>query len=475
MLWLVVALLIYIFQIFTIVLLEYKHPSKTVAWLLILFCFPLIGFVMYYFLAQEYTARLRVRKRGGWAHPENRIGHLRIQTVNRPDELNNPEMHTQERLFSLMSSLSESPITSCNETRVLTNGQATFEAMLTAIREAKNHIHMEFYILRDDGIGTVFQQALIARAKEGVKVRVVVDGVGSIELRRKYLRTFKEAGVEFHWFLPLSVSFFRRRLNYRNHRKLLIVDGRIGFVGGMNIGDDYLGLDRKLGFWRDTHLQVEGDAVYALQAIFLHDWTFVTGQSLALRELFPPHQCKGTEQVKMISSGPDASWDAIQELFFGVLSSARERVWIITPYFVPDASVRLALKMAAVSGLDVRVIIPGKSDSRLVDWASRSYVEELLQAGVRFYQYQKGFAHAKTFLMDRTLGCVGTANLDMRSFFSNFEVNAVLFEASAVERLEEDFLRDFEDSVEIDYNQFVTRSRGQRAAEAVMRLLSPLL
>lgn len=228
MLWLVVALLIYIFQIFTIVLLEYKHPSKTVAWLLILFCFPLIGFVMYYFLAQEYTARLRVRKRGGWAHPENRIGHLRIQTVNRPDELNNPEMHTQERLFSLMSSLSESPITSSNETRVLTNGQATFEAMLTAIREAKNHIHMEFYILRDDGIGTVFQQALIARAKEGVKVRVVVDGVGSIELRRKYLRTFKEAGVEFHWFLPLSVSFFRRRLNYRNHRKLLIVDGRIG-------------------------------------------------------------------------------------------------------------------------------------------------------------------------------------------------------------------------------------------------------
>ncbi|MFW5434162.1 cardiolipin synthase [Paenibacillus apiarius] len=475
MIWIVVVLLTYIFQIVTIVLLEYKHPSKAVAWLLILFCFPLIGFVMYYFLAQEYTARRRVRKRELWADDMSKREQVRLKEIRNVSELNNREMQRQERLFSLISSLSASPITGCNRTKVLTNGHATFESMLEAIRAAERHIHMEFYILRDDGIGTMFQDALIAKAREGVKVRIIADGVGSIELRHKFLRKFREAGIEFHWFLPLTVSFFRRRLNYRNHRKILVVDGKTGFVGGINIGDDYLGLNRKLGFWRDTHLRVEGDGVFALQAVFLHDWSFVKEEILNRSDMFPDHQCTGREQVKMISSGPDTNWDAIQELFFGALSMAKERVWIITPYFIPDSSIQLALKTAAVSGIDVRIIIPGKSDSKIVDWASLSYVEELMQAGVTFYQYQKGFAHAKTFIMDHTLASVGTANLDMRSFFSNFELNAVLFDEHAIARLEEDFHQDFADSVEIDYHAFARRSRWQRTAEAFARLLSPLL
>ena len=475
MIWVIVILLVYLFQIVTIVLTEYKHPSKAVAWLLILFCFPLIGFVMYYFLAQEYTARRRVRKHELWGEYVNRNELSKLSIIDQVEELNNSDMLKHERLFSLISTLSPSPITSCNSTEVLTNGQAAFESMLDAIRGAKRHIHMEFYIIRDDGIGTMFQEALIAKAKEGVKVRIIADGVGSIELRRKYVRKLQQAGVEFHWFLPVWVSFFRRRLNYRNHRKIVVIDGTIGFVGGINIGDDYLGLNHKLGFWRDTHLRVEGDGVYALQAVFLHDWSFVKEPPNDRQDLFPEHTCQGCEQVKMISSGPDASWDAIQELFFGALSSAQERMWIITPYFIPDLSIRLALKTAAVSGIDVRVIIPGKSDSRIVDWGSLSYVEELMQSGVRFYQYQKGFAHAKAFIMDNALGSVGTANLDMRSFFSNFEINAVLFDKQAIERLEQDFYKDFDDSVEINYTKFVHRSRGQRAAEALARLLSPLL
>lgn len=475
MIWIVVILIVYLFQIVTIVLSEYKHPSKAVAWLLILFCFPLIGFVMYYFLAQEYTARRRVRKHETWGEYVNRSELPEISVIHHVQELNNPEMRQHERLFSLISSLSASPITGCNTAEVLTNGQAAFESMLAAIREAKRHIHMEFYIIRDDGIGTMFQEALIAKAKEGVKVRIIADGVGSIELRHKYIRKLQQAGVEFNWFLPVWVSFFRRRLNYRNHRKIIVIDGMIGFVGGFNIGDDYLGLNHKLGFWRDTHLRVEGDGVYALQAVFLHDWSFVKEPPSDWKDLFPEHVCQGREQVKMISSGPDASWDAIQELFFGALSSAKERIWIITPYFIPDSSIHLALKTAAVSGIDVRIIIPGKSDSRIVDWGSLSYVEELMQSGVRFYQYQKGFAHAKAFIMDRALASVGTANLDMRSFFSNFELNAVLFDEQAIDRLEQDFYRDFDDSVEIDYSKFVHRSRGQRAAEALARLLSPLL
>lgn len=475
MIWIAVILLIYLLQILTIVFLEYKHPSKAVAWLLILFCFPLIGFVMYYFLAQKYTARRRMRKHGRWAEYASEGEVYVLSIVNRVEELNNTHMHEHERLFSLVSTLSASPVTGCNRTEVLTNGQATFESMLTAIRGAKRHIHMEFYIIRNDGIGTIFQEALIAKAKEGVKIRIIADGVGSIDLRRKYVRKFQQAGVEFHWFLPLRVSFFRRRLNYRNHRKIMIVDGIIGFVGGLNIGDDYLGMNRKLGFWRDTNLRVEGDGAYAMQDVFLHDWSFVKNSTPNRRDLFPRHMCQGREQLKIISSGPDASWNAIQELFFGVLSSAKERLWITTPYFIPDSSIRLALKTAAVSGIDVRIIIPGKSDSRIVDWGSLSFVEELMQSGVRFYQYQKGFAHAKTFIMDRALASIGTANLDMRSFFSNFELTAVLYDEQAIERLEQDFHRDFADSVEIDYAEFIHRSRWQRAAEALARLLSPLL
>ncbi|UHA71977.1 cardiolipin synthase [Paenibacillus sp. 481] len=476
MIWFIILMIIYLFQIVTIVLLEFKHPSKAVAWLLISFCFPLIGFVMYYFLAQDYTARRRVRKRETWAGSNEHVYQLtRMQVVQESAQLTNAEMRSQERLFTLISSVSESPVTGCNKTTVLTNGQVTYESMLAAIREAKDHIHMEFYIMRDDAIGAVFQDALIAKAKAGVRVRIIVDGVGSMELRRKYLHKFRQAGVEFHWFLPLVVSFFRRRLNFRNHRKIVIVDGTIGFIGGLNIGDDYLGLNEKLGFWRDTHLRIEGDAVYTLQGVFLHDWAFVTKEIIVRRELFPPHACQAQEQVKMISSGPDKSWDAIQELFFSAITAAKYRVWMMTPYFIPDISILFALKTAAVSGIDVRIIIPGKSDSRLVDWASLSYVEELLQAGVRFYQYQKGFAHAKTLVMDRSLASVGSANMDMRSFFSNFEATAVLFDTATIDRVTEDFERDFADSVEIRYREFVQRSRKQRMTEAVVRLLSPLL
>lgn len=475
MLWLVVILLIYLFQVVTILLLEHKHPPKALAWLLILFCFPLVGLVMHYFLAQEYTARRRMRKHEIWADYASQGGVFKPDVICDVNKISNPEMRRHERLFSFISTLSASPMTGCNTTEVLTNGYVAYESMLEAIRGAKRNIHMEFYILRDDGIGTVFQEALIAKAKEGVEVCIIADGVGSIELRHKYIRKFKEAGIQFYWFLPLWVSFFRRRLNYRNHRKIIIVDGTIGFVGGMNISDDCLGLNRKLGFWRDTHLRVEGYAAYALQAVFLQDWSFVKGMPSNRRELFLKHECRGSEQVKMISSGPDTRRDAIQELFFGVLSSAKERMWIITPYFIPDASIQLALKTAAMSDIDVRIIIPRKSDSWIADWGSLSYVEELMQAGVRFFQYEKGFVHAKTFIMDRALASIGTANLDMRSFFSNFELNAVLFDERVIARLEQDFHRDFADSTEINYSEFLLRPKWERLAGALARLLAPLL
>jgi cardiolipin synthase len=254
-----------------------------------------------------------------------------------------------------------------------------------------------------------------------------------------------------------------------------VIDGRIGFLGGINIGDEYLGQDPKLGFWRDTHVKVEGDAVFFLQKTFLADWAIVSGQRLSGRALFPSHQCTGDSRVQIIASGPDLNRDTILGMYFGAITTAQHRVYIATPYFIPDPGLLLAIKSAAASGLDVRIILPGVSDSRLVKWASMSYLEELMDAGVRIYQYRRGFMHAKVLLVDDLVASVGTANMDMRSLFDNFELNAVLFDEKSLKRLADDFHQDLKDSEEIDPESFKSRSRWQKGREVIARMLSPLL
>lgn len=327
----------------------------------------------------------------------------------------------QHRLFNLLSHLSESPITGCNHSTVLTNGEEAFAAMLREMEKAKHHLHVEFYIFRDDVISTKFQDVMIRKAQEGVKVRFICDGLGSHKMSWSFIRKLQDAGVEFHYFLPPLIATIDRRVNYRNHRKIVVVDGQVGFVGGINVGDDYLGQYPEIGFWRDTHVQIEGDAVYFLQSTFLNDWKLASGERITepqLAELFPPHICSGEERIQILASGPDQDWDAIQEMCFGAISVACERIYITTPYFIPDPALYEALKTAAVSGVDVKIIIPYQSDSKLVHLASLSYVEELLRAGVEFFQYRKGFVHAKVMIVDELLATVGTANMDMRSFFA---------------------------------------------------------
>lgn len=476
MAWLALALIIFIFQIATILIVEYRHPSKTVAWLLILFCFPVIGFAVYYFVAQDYKNRRKVRKKGTHLFRKRKKSIWQNSSIiTRPFQSNNSELRKESRLFRLLSHLSESPISGCNDTVVLTNGEATYEAMFKAMEKAEHHIHLEFYIFRGDRIGTQFQQLLLKKAREGVKVRIIVDGLGSYGLNARFVKPLRDSGIEFHSFLPPLFALYHRKVNFRNHRKILVVDGKIGFVGGINIGDEYLGKDKKLGFWRDTQIQVQGDAVYFLQNTFINDWFVVSNKELDDPELYPKHVCQGSEQVQMIASGPDSRWDAIQEMFFGAISVGKQRIYIQTPYFIPDLSIFTALKTAAVSKVDVRVIIPGVNDSKLVNLATLSYVEELMQAGVRFYQYQKGFMHAKVVIVDQMLASVGTANMDMRSLFSNFELNAVLFERSTIERLYADFEQDLKDSKEIILKEFEQRSRTQKIKEMLARMLSPLL
>ncbi|MNW31175.1 Major cardiolipin synthase ClsA [compost metagenome] len=476
MLWLTIALLIFIFQTATILILEFRQPAKAVAWLFILFCFPLIGFVVYYFVAQDYKKRKVLRNQGSRLFQQIKETLWRqTEVIHEIQHMSNPEFVHYERLFNMLSRLTESPITGCNRATVLTDGEETFASMLTAIEQAQDHIHIEFYIFRADTIGTTFQNLLIRKAKEGVKVRFIVDGLGSYHLPSSFAEVCRQAGIEFHYFLPPLLATLDKRINYRNHRKILIVDGRVGFVGGLNVGDDYLGQYPKMGYWRDTHTRIEGDAVYFLQNTFLSDWKLASGERIDDLGLFPPHECDGDEQVQIVASGPDLEWDAIQELCFGAIAVARRRVWLTTPYFIPDPSIYEALKTAAVSGVDVRIIIPYHSDSILVKLASLSYVGELLNAGVRFYQYRKGFMHAKILIVDDLFGSVGTANMDMRSLFYNFELTTLVFSAPFIQQLEQDFKRDLEHSSAIVSERFKERPRIQKTAEVLARMLSPLL
>ncbi|CAM4475741.1 cardiolipin synthase [Paenibacillus tarimensis] len=475
MFWFTIALLIFIFQIATILILEFRRPAKSVAWILILFVLPVIGFVMYYFLAKEYRNRHKIRKRGIPPEEVRLTALRRSKLIHRPSDMTNRDYLHQERLFHLLHHFTDSPITGCNKAEVLTDGQATFDAIIAAIEKAEHHVHMEYYTIRHDEIGCRFKELLIRKAKQGIKVRLIYDGVGSYELSSEYIRELEQAGVETECFLTPRIAFFDKRINYRNHRKIAIIDGTVGFIGGINIGDEYLGKNPKLGYWRDTHVRLEGDSVYYLQEVFLKDWWFTAREKLSDPEYLPLHHCSSDEQVQIVSSGPNSGLEEILECVFAALAAAKKRIYIATPYFIPDESLLMALRTAALSGVDVRIIIPGVSDSKLVLAASLSYVEELMAAGVRVYRYGKGFMHAKVLLVDHLLASVGTANMDQRSFYSNFEINALLFDPKPMKKIEEDFIEDLANSHELSLYEIRSRPLRSRFGQVVARMLSPLL
>lgn len=477
MIWLTLALFLFIFQIAIILVAEYRRPSKGVAWLAILFVLPVVGFAVYYVIAKEYRQRTRVKRREEETSREtNRHPLPRVKALSRDDPFPNAAMSAEKRLARLLHSFPDASITTRNETAVLASAEETFQRMLADVEQAKDHVHMLYYIWNNDEWGRAFQQALIRKAREGVEVRVIYDGVGAYSTPKAFWNEIRQAGGEVHCFLPTFLALLDRRINYRNHRKITVVDGAIGYVGGINIGDEYTGKDKKLGYWRDTAVRLAGDAVLELQRTFLKDWQFVCGERLPQGERYYPEHGMGVRHtVQIVPGGPDTDWNTILEMYFGALASAKERILITTPYLIPDRSLMMALKTASLAGVDVHVVIPGVPDSRLTLWASLSYVEELLQTGVRVHRYRKGFMHAKMIVVDDFFATTGTANMDLRSFFSNFEINAAFFDEPIVARFAEDLLRDIEDSEEIRLNDFLARGRLQRAREAVGRLLAPLL
>ncbi|WP_251552491.1 cardiolipin synthase [Neobacillus muris] len=457
-----------------VIFLENRHPTQTITWLVVLGSFPLVGFIFYLLFGRNYRKERMFRKK--YFLDKQAFLTVEGEADPRSEEKQRLMGEHQGKLFNLAQKLGNSPISFDTETKVLTNGDETFSHILTELKRAKHHIHLEYYIIRHDQIGQEIKNILIEKALQGVKIRFMYDAVGSWQLSKAYIGELKKAGVETVLFGPVRLPFLNNKFNFRNHRKIIVIDGNIGFVGGLNIGDEYLGRNPGFGFWRDTHLMLKGEAVRTLQLIFLQDWYYMTNHSFLTAEYLSPQIKRETHGgVQLIAGGPDNEWSVIKNIFFSMISSARKSVWIASPYFIPDEDIFSAIKIAALSGIDVRLLVPNRPDKRIVFHASRSYFPELLEAGVKVYQYERGFMHSKIVIVDGELASIGTSNMDMRSFHLNFEVNAFLFRTKSTEKLVAEYLKDLEYSIQLDLKTFQERHFGYRLLESTARLLSPLL
>ena len=331
--------------------------------------------------------------------------------------------------------------------------------------------------LRIEGsVSRTFADILKEKARSGVEVRFIYDDVGSWNLKRSFIRSLREAGVQVHCFMPVVFPWLTSKINYRNHRKIVVIDGKEGYTGGLNIADRYL-RGTKHGPWRDTHLKIEGTAVNMLQLTFLADWYFATGIQLKDKDkyLMVSDDSVGDTAVQIATSGPDSDWATIMQAYFAAITKATDHIYISTPYFMPGESLLTALKVAALSGIDVRIMLPSRSDSKIVYWASRSYIAELLEAKIKVYLYNKGFNHSKIITIDNRFSSIGTANMDNRSFEDNFEVTAMIYDRDVTDRLESRFLADLNGCTRLTYRRWATRSRTDMFKESVARLFSPLL
>jgi cardiolipin synthase A/B len=457
-----------------VIFLENRHPTQTITWLVVLGSFPLVGFFFYLLFGRNYRKEKMYRKK----YFLDKQAFLTVEGENDPrseEKLGLMAEH-QARLFTLAQKLGNSPISFDTSTKVLTNGEETFHHILEQLNRARHHIHIEYYIVRDDRIGQEIKEVLINKAAQGVEVRFLYDAVGSWKLSKKYINELKNAGIETVCFGPVKLPFLNNKFNFRNHRKIIVIDGMIGFVGGLNIGDEYLGRNQTYGFWRDTHLMLRGEAVRSLQLIFLQDWYYMTNHSFLTAEYLSPQiDEKNHGGVQLIAGGPDNEWSVIKNIFFSMITSAKESVWIASPYFIPDEDIFSAIKVAALSGIDVRLLVPNRPDKRIVFHASRSYFPELLEAGVKVYEYERGFMHSKIVIVDHELASIGTSNMDMRSFHLNFEVNAFLFRTKSTQKLVAEYINDLEYAKKLELISFRKRHIGLRLIESTARLLSPLL
>ena len=459
------------------VILENRNPVRTLAWIIVLITVPLIGFIFYLYFGVNYRKVKMFSMKGlGDMKWLQYMSEDQKQLIKKSEFLKKRETAEVKKLMTLLLNNSKALLTRYNKVEVLNNGEKTFPALFKALREATKFIHLEYYIIAEGRLATELKEILLEKAQQGVEIRIIYDDVGCWGLSKEYIRELQKAGVQIYPFLPVRFHHLANKANYRNHRKIAVVDGKVGFVGGLNIADRYMDGVADIGVWRDTHLQVEGEVVTSLQMIFLIDWYFVRQELLLDKNEYLPYlKAEGNVIAQTVTSGPDSDWASIQQAYFTLINMAKRYVFISTPYFMPGETTLNSLKTAAMSGVDVRILLPHKSDSWLTHWCTRSYAEELLNAGVKIYWYQKGINHSKVILVDGIVASVGTANMDLRSFEQNFEVSVILYDREVVKTLATDFIKDLQVSTEGAIQRWKFRPKREKVCESMARLFAPVL
>lgn len=450
-----------------VIITENRNPLKTIPWVIVLLLAPGIGLVFYFFFGQD-NRKQKIISRRTYKRIINQPKTGKLPT----DSCHLPKEYSQ--LSALISRNNKSPLLYGSKIDIFTNGKDKFAALIDDLNNAKQYIHLQYYIFCDDSIGNKIKDILIRKAQEGVKVRVLYDDVGCWNVHNNFFNEMKSKGVEIYPFLKVVFPVFTSKVNYRNHRKIVVIDGYIGYIGGMNIADRYTD-GAKWGIWRDTHFRIIGKGVHGLQASFLVDWYAMSKQILSDKIFYPKTEVYDDNIMQVITSGPIGPWRNLLQGIIHIITNAKKYIYIQTPYFLPTESLSQALHIAALSGVDVRLMLPLKSDTRTVHMASCSFIEEMLRAGAKVYFYKPGFLHSKLVICDDYISCIGSANMDFRSFEHNFEVNAIVYQTSFAREMKKIFLHDQENCEKIKLSVWIKRPRMKKMQESFMRLFSPLL
>ena len=452
------------------VLLDNRQPAKTMAWILVLAFMPFVGIIFYIFFGQNTRKERHISDRS--------MDQLTKRSMLEFVEQENLHLPANNKpLMNLFTNQNWAFPFKDNRVNIFTDGYEFICSLLYNIGKAQHHIHLDTYIFEDDALGYLVADALIDKAEQGVEIRVIYDDVGCWKVKDSFFERMRDAGIDVHAFMPVRFPAFTSKVNYRNHRKLCVIDGKVGFIGGMNIARRYVKGTGKQP-WRDTHLRIEGGGVYALQRAFLIDWYFVDRTLITNRVYYPPVDIHISNSclVQVVTSSPIAPWPDIMQGYVRILLQAQKYVYMETPYFLPTEPVLFAMRTAALAGVDIRLMIPRKADAKLVEWASHSYVMEAIEAGVKVYLYMGGFNHSKLLVSDDNLCTVGSTNIDFRSFENNFEANAFFYDEEMAQRIKAIYLKDESQSILVDdVSYFVKRPFMKRLFESIVRLLSPLL
>jgi len=475
---LIICYLAIVFLVCLRVIFETHSSTKTLAYLLFCIFIPVIGIGFYLAFGINYwKTKLYAQKAGEdeklLRQLEKNIPYYSGAIVKSEEAV---DLQNSELAAMLIKDI-KSPLTRYNKVKLLLNGEEKFPELIACLEKAKHHIHLEYYIYEQDEIGCTIIELLIKKATEGVEVRFIYDDFGSPSIKRKIEKRMRDAGIEIYPFSKIHFYLLANRFNFRNHRKIVIIDGQTAFTGGINVSDKYINKKKGKLFWRDTHVRIDGPGVYYLQYLFLSDWNFCRDQNIKVDKLYFAEQAMQKEDtyVQIVGSGPDSEQPAVLFSILQGIYLAKKEIIITTPYFIPGDNIMDALRIAASSGLSVKLLVPGKSDSRLVNSASKANYEALLKAGVEIYLYKKGFVHAKTMITDGKLSMIGTANMDYRSFDLNFEVNAIVYDVAFAEKLRAVFFDDIKDAKKINEKMWNNRAFYYKLADRVARLFSPAL